>query len=215
MDAAKAAKMASYSDGSVESDLPMQQLSELFNVNHFIVSQVNPHSAMLTSMSLQASIWTNPLYRALVGYARFLKDQSKDWLKNVLNLFIFRSNAPVWSAKRGLIQTLTQVRDPVRMLSFVHLLLYLSQEYEGRECDVTIMPWTGHISPYTALLSTIKVHFCRWYLIFFVITVYCRTPPRRSTWSCWVWPRRTPGRTSLASALTVWWRRPWTSVCSV
>ncbi len=123
MDAAKAAKMASYSDGSVESDLPMQQLSELFNVNHFIVSQVNPHSAMLTSMSLQASIWTNPLYRALVGYARFLKDQSKDWLKNVLNLFIFRSNAPVWSAKRGLIQTLTQVRDPARMLSFVHLLL--------------------------------------------------------------------------------------------
>jgi TAG lipase/steryl ester hydrolase/phospholipase A2/LPA acyltransferase len=109
VDAAKAAKMASYSDGSVESDLPMQQLSELFNVNHFIVSQVNPHSAMLTSMSLQASIWTNPLYRALVGYARFLKDQSKDWLKNILNLFIFRSNAPVWSAKRGLIQTLTQV----------------------------------------------------------------------------------------------------------
>jgi len=28
------------SDGSVENDLPMQQLSELFNVNHFIVSQV-------------------------------------------------------------------------------------------------------------------------------------------------------------------------------
>jgi len=30
-------------DGSVESDLPMDRLSELFNVNHFIVSQVNPH----------------------------------------------------------------------------------------------------------------------------------------------------------------------------
>ena len=29
-----------YTDGSIESDLPMQQLSELFNVNHFIVSQV-------------------------------------------------------------------------------------------------------------------------------------------------------------------------------
>lgn len=26
--------------GSVENDLPMEQLSELFNVNHFIVSQV-------------------------------------------------------------------------------------------------------------------------------------------------------------------------------
>jgi hypothetical protein len=30
-------------DGSVDSDLPMQRLAELFNVNHFIVSQVNPH----------------------------------------------------------------------------------------------------------------------------------------------------------------------------
>ena len=29
-----------YSDGSIDNDLPMQQLSELFNVNHFIVSQV-------------------------------------------------------------------------------------------------------------------------------------------------------------------------------
>ena len=30
-------------DGSVDNDLPMQRLSEIFNVNHFIVSQVNPH----------------------------------------------------------------------------------------------------------------------------------------------------------------------------
>ena len=32
-----------YIDGSVDSDLPMDRLSEMFNVNHFIVSQVNPH----------------------------------------------------------------------------------------------------------------------------------------------------------------------------
>ena len=30
-------------DGSVEGDLPMARLAEQFNVNHFIVSQVNPH----------------------------------------------------------------------------------------------------------------------------------------------------------------------------
>jgi len=30
-------------DGSIENDLPMARLSEQFNVNHFIVSQVNPH----------------------------------------------------------------------------------------------------------------------------------------------------------------------------
>ncbi|XP_074271807.1 triacylglycerol lipase SDP1-like [Silene latifolia] len=32
-------------DGSLEIDLPMMQLKELFNVNHFIVSQANPHIA--------------------------------------------------------------------------------------------------------------------------------------------------------------------------
>ncbi|KAF2771039.1 putative esterase of the alpha-beta hydrolase superfamily, partial [Teratosphaeria nubilosa] len=30
-------------DGSVDNDLPMTRLAEIFNVNHFIVSQVNPH----------------------------------------------------------------------------------------------------------------------------------------------------------------------------
>ncbi|PVI06618.1 patatin-domain-containing protein [Periconia macrospinosa] len=30
-------------DGSVDNDLPMNRLAEMFNVNHFIVSQVNPH----------------------------------------------------------------------------------------------------------------------------------------------------------------------------
>jgi len=30
-------------DGSVEGDLPMARLAEQFNVNHFVVSQVNPH----------------------------------------------------------------------------------------------------------------------------------------------------------------------------
>ena len=30
-------------DGSVDNDLPMTRLAEMFNVNHFVVSQVNPH----------------------------------------------------------------------------------------------------------------------------------------------------------------------------
>jgi TAG lipase/steryl ester hydrolase/phospholipase A2/LPA acyltransferase len=36
-------------DGSVDNDLPMTRLSEMFNVNHFIVSQVNPHVAPFLS----------------------------------------------------------------------------------------------------------------------------------------------------------------------
>mmetsp|Transcript_795 Transcript_795/g.1203 ORF Transcript_795/g.1203 Transcript_795/m.1203 type:complete len:869 (-) Transcript_795:244-2850(-) len=134
----KAANLASYSDGSVENDLPMQQLSELFNVNHFIVSQVNPHSAILSSMAggLAATVWSNPLYNMVVGYLRFLTAQCRDWLKNVINLFVFRSRAPVWSNRRGFVQTLTQ-------------------DYEGRDVDVTINPWSQHISAFTALRSAI------------------------------------------------------------
>ncbi|KAJ4981781.1 hypothetical protein NE237_032618 [Protea cynaroides] len=44
---AQGAPVRRWRDGSLESDLPMMQLKELFNVNHFIVSQANPHIAPL------------------------------------------------------------------------------------------------------------------------------------------------------------------------
>lgn len=133
----KNSSSSGYTDGSVEADLPMQQLSELFNVNHFIVSQVNPHSALLSTLSLQASIWSNPVYGTLVGYLRFLKAQCRDWLKNLTDLFIFGSARPTWSARRGFSQLLTQ-------------------EYEGRDEDITIMPWKGHQTALTAFVNLIK-----------------------------------------------------------
>lgn len=40
----------SFIDGSVAGDLPMQRLTELFNVNTFIVSQVNPHVCPFVSV---------------------------------------------------------------------------------------------------------------------------------------------------------------------
>jgi TAG lipase/steryl ester hydrolase/phospholipase A2/LPA acyltransferase len=30
-----------FQDGSMTADLPMQQLSEMFNINHFLISQVS------------------------------------------------------------------------------------------------------------------------------------------------------------------------------
>lgn len=136
---AEAAKLNHfYTDGSLENDLPMQQLSELFNVNHFIISQVNPHLAILSSLSLRSSAMTHvPVFGWLVGYVRFLKATLRDWLKNIVNLFNYHSGSPVWSTKRGAFQTLTQ-------------------DYEGRENDVTIMPWVGHINPVIAFLSILK-----------------------------------------------------------
>ena len=86
-----------------------------------------------------------------MGYVRFLTGQCRDWLKNVVNLFIFRSKAPVWSSRRGMIQLLTQ-------------------EYEGRDNDITIMPWSGHISPLNAICSAIKV--CVYDVFIFCVCVF-------------------------------------------
>lgn len=128
-----------YSDGSFENDLPMEQLSELFNVNHFIVSQVNVHSAFLSSLFLPNPWWNNStLFGALVAYIRFLKSHVHDWLKNVINMITQNSGTQSWATRRGLVQTLLQ-------------------DYEGREKDVTITPWRGHINVIQACLSILKV----------------------------------------------------------
>ncbi|CAG8433687.1 11265_t:CDS:10 [Ambispora gerdemannii] len=54
-------------DGSVENDLPMNKLSELFNVNHFIVCQVNPHVIPFLQTSLIPSF-----INRFVGWLLFL-----------------------------------------------------------------------------------------------------------------------------------------------
>ncbi|KAI8922596.1 hypothetical protein BC831DRAFT_475066 [Entophlyctis helioformis] len=54
-------------DGSVENDLPMQRISELFGVNHFIVAQVNPHIIPFMGTQNRAPTFvTNAVMR--VGY---------------------------------------------------------------------------------------------------------------------------------------------------
>jgi len=126
-----------YSDGSLENDLPMQQLSELFNVNHFIVSQANPHSALLSSLSLRSFGGGSTIYSGLVSYVRFLKAQLRSWLRNFVTFLNFGSDVSPWSVKRGIFQTITQ-------------------DYEGRESDVTIMPWVGDLDVVTAFLSILK-----------------------------------------------------------
>jgi len=130
--AAKQLLATTYSDGSLENDLPMEQLSELFNVNHFIVSQANPHSAILSSLSLKAMSWSNPVYGALVGYMRFLTAQCRDWLKNIVNFMVFRSNTTgdytnttifvglhKYYNRRGFTQILTQVTKNYLLVSLI------------------------------------------------------------------------------------------------
>lgn len=130
-----------YSDGSIENDLPMDQLSEIFNANHFIISQVNPHSALFSSLSLRkgSSLYkSSALFRLLTGFVHFLKEESRSYLVNLLSFFatsFYRT--PLWSAKRGLYSTITQ-------------------KYEGTENDITISPWSGHLSVPGAWTCLIK-----------------------------------------------------------
>jgi TAG lipase/steryl ester hydrolase/phospholipase A2/LPA acyltransferase len=64
-----------FQDGSMELDLPMQQLSEMFNINHFIVSQANPHAVMFASFSLKGSVWSHPIVGYVNGMLLFIKNQ--------------------------------------------------------------------------------------------------------------------------------------------
>lgn len=58
-------------DGSLESDLPIIQLKELFSVNHFIVSQANPHIAPLLRLKELVRAYGGN-FAAKVTFLRFL-----------------------------------------------------------------------------------------------------------------------------------------------
>ncbi|KAF9951061.1 hypothetical protein BGZ65_006214, partial [Modicella reniformis] len=64
-------------DGSVDGDLPMNKLSELFNVNHFIVCQVNPYVVPF----LQNSLARSPTNR-LLGWMLY---QTRSELQHRMN----------------------------------------------------------------------------------------------------------------------------------
>jgi len=91
-----------WSDGSVEYDLPMSRLSELFNVNHFIVSQVNPHAAAFAGTSLDSTTVSG----AVIGFMKTsAKEQLLNWTDLGLRLNVTLERLPVI---RGLVPLVTQ-----------------------------------------------------------------------------------------------------------
>lgn len=104
-------------DGCIENDLPMQRLSELFNVNHFIVSQVNPHARILSPPLENDSDVME--WRVLRGTGRmlgFLRDQVKSYVKHITS----------FNLQSSLLKTLGAGLVPV-----------ITQKYHG---DITIAP---------------------------------------------------------------------------
>ncbi|KAL7580505.1 hypothetical protein ACA910_003634 [Epithemia clementina (nom. ined.)] len=124
-------------DGSMESDLPMQQLSEMFNVNHFIVSQANPHAVMFASYNQKKTVWTSPFSAVVLSIMTFLKNQARSWLTNLVECIGMKRWTPFLDDHRGL---------PTQ---------FFTQEYEGRSSDVSLIPWLNHRGLASALLHTI------------------------------------------------------------
>lgn len=128
----------SFSDGSMEQDLPMTQLSEMFNVNHFIISQANPHAVAFASYNSENSVWSNPVTGMLEAILKFLRDQVRTWVAHLVDMIGARRIAPIFERKYGGIGS-----------SFV------TQEYEGRSIDISLIPWLGHRSLFGALMHII------------------------------------------------------------
>jgi len=57
-----------YIDGSVDNDMPLGRLSEIFNVNHFVACQVNPHIAPLFKHDRSATVRRRSLLMTEVEY---------------------------------------------------------------------------------------------------------------------------------------------------
>lgn len=130
----ESAERNAFSDGSMEQDLPMQQLSEMFNVNHFIISQANPHAVFFASYTHLRSVWSNPLSGFVNTVLSFLKDRCRTWLAHAVELVGSRRIAPQQATSRA------------------GMTRFFVQEYEGRKCDISMIPWLNHRSLMSAFM---------------------------------------------------------------
>jgi predicted acylesterase/phospholipase RssA len=78
-----------WEDGSVRADLPMERLRELFNINHFIVSQVNPHVIPFLSSSLSRAV--DPIGTLISRLIEFLTTSLKSTILNLIRSGLFPS----------------------------------------------------------------------------------------------------------------------------
>jgi TAG lipase/steryl ester hydrolase/phospholipase A2/LPA acyltransferase len=108
-------------DGSVDNDLPMTRLAEMFNVNHFIVSQVNPHVVPFL-------VKDDPTPKNAVGGGTLQPPPNNSrWLQTVTTLARDEALHRLhFLAELGIFPNL-----------FTKLRSVLSQKYSG---DITILP---------------------------------------------------------------------------
>ena len=70
-------------DGSVVADLPMQRMSELFNINTFIVSQVNPHVAPFINADAHSHAKSRLSRKIIVKLRTVLGNEMHHWINQL------------------------------------------------------------------------------------------------------------------------------------
>ena len=152
-----------YVDGSMGADLPIETMKAMFNCDHFICSQVNAHAAILGDSALRLTGAEAPGVledrvslrtcretpgvedAALAGLA-FLKHQLKAWV----------AAGARFCATLQLGRAATAIgADLIPWQLGGWGLALLTQPYEGRPEDVTIVPWAGHLSLFGSVLSSL------------------------------------------------------------
>lgn len=107
-------------DGSVDNDLPMTRLAELFNVNHFIVSQVNPHVVPFLDREEEGPIYrtteTQPVRQPGPSWLHTLADVARTEALHRMHIL----------SELGVFPTLMSKTTSI-----------LNQKYSG---DITILP---------------------------------------------------------------------------
>jgi TAG lipase/steryl ester hydrolase/phospholipase A2/LPA acyltransferase len=130
---------ATWIDGSVDNDLPMTRLAEMFNINHFIVSQVNPHVIPFLAKDdelIAASTTPTPSFFT-----------SSSWLSNGLSL-----------ARGEVVHRMQVLVDMGVMPSAVtKLRSILSQRYSG---DINIFPHI-HLADFPRVLTNPTPEYMR------------------------------------------------------
>ncbi|KAI1452036.1 patatin-domain-containing protein [Annulohypoxylon moriforme] len=110
-------------DGSVDNDLPMTRLAEMFNVNHFIVSQVNPHVVPFLTKD-------DVTYSPSGARHETIYKEEFDWLHTITTLAKSEAlHRMQFMAEIGIFPTLVS-----------KLRSILSQKYSG---DINILPAMG------------------------------------------------------------------------
>lgn len=106
-------------DGSVDNDLPLSRLSELFNVNHFIACQVNPHVVPFMRATSAVTSMVEDFGSGIGSWRHFLTE-GQNMFTEELSHYLYVSH------ELGIFKNLSSKLRSV-----------ISQKYTG---DITIVP---------------------------------------------------------------------------